>query len=128
MPYKEVQYFVITAAAVAFGAMGCARGNSSTSRVEPHSAAAQPTATADNPNYSDNPTFSDAQILALLDEASVADSTAAAFAMTKATNEDVKNFAKDMMNDHHELRRDAQEVASKLNLIPQAPQNDPVRR
>lgn len=126
MPFKEVQYFVIAAAAVALGVLGCAKGNSSTSRVEPHSAAAQPTAVADN--YSDNPTFSDAQILALLDEANVADSIAAAFAMTKATNEDVKHFARDMMDDHHELRRDGQEVATKLNLVPQAPQMDPVRR
>jgi predicted outer membrane protein len=32
------------------------------------------------------------------------------------------------MNDQHELRRDGQEGATKLNLMPQGPQNDPVRR
>src|SRR5688572_11939505 len=48
--------------------------------------------------------LSDANIVALLDEANAADSTAGALARDKATSKEVKDFAKLMMAEHHALR------------------------
>ena len=71
-------------------------------------------------------TLSDANIVALLDEANMADSAAGAVAVKKATNADVRSFAKLMMGEHHALRQQGQALAKKLNITPQAPANDPV--
>jgi putative membrane protein len=70
--------------------------------------------------------LSDANIVYLLDEANKADSAAGAMALKKATNADVKNFAKMMMGEHHALRMQGQQLAKKLNITPQAPANDPL--
>ena len=43
----------------------------------------------------------------LLGQANKADSAAGALAVTKATNKEVKDFAKLMMSEHHALRRRA---------------------
>src|SRR5919112_3153 len=48
--------------------------------------------------------LSDANIMALLDEANMADSASGAYTVTKATNPDVKAFARLMMAEHHALR------------------------
>jgi putative membrane protein len=71
--------------------------------------------------------LADANIVALLDEANMADSAAGALAMKKATNPEVKNFAKLMMGEHHALRVQGQQLARRLNLTPQPPPNDPVK-
>jgi putative membrane protein len=71
--------------------------------------------------------LTDANIVALLDEANKADSAAGALAFKKATNPEVKNFAKLMMAEHHALRVQGQELAKRLNVTPQPPANDPVR-
>ena len=70
--------------------------------------------------------LSDANIVALLDHANAADSTAGALAATKATNPQVKQFAKMMMSEHHALRKQGADLAKKLNLTPEPPANDPV--
>ena len=70
--------------------------------------------------------LSDANIVALLDHANAADSTAGALAATKATNPQVKQFAKLMMSEHHALRKQGADLAKKLNLSPEPPANDPV--
>jgi putative membrane protein len=77
----------------------------------------------------DQPTaeLTDANIVALLDEANMADSAAGAYALTKATNAEVKAFAKLMMGEHHALRAGGQQLAKKLNLTPQPPADDPVK-
>jgi putative membrane protein len=79
------------------------------------------------PGSSKPGTLSDANIVALLDEANAADSTAGALARTKASNPDVKAFAQLMITEHHLLRAKGQDLAKKLNLTPQAPPNDPVQ-
>jgi putative membrane protein len=66
-------------------------------------------------------------IVALLDEANQADSAAGAYALTKATDPEVKAFAKLMMGEHHALRAQGQQLAQKLNVTPQPPANDPVQ-
>jgi putative membrane protein len=71
-------------------------------------------------------TMSDANIVALLDEANMADSSAGAIAATKGTSSAVRDFAKRMMRDHHQLRAQGQALAKKLNVTPSAPSDDPV--
>jgi putative membrane protein len=78
---------------------------------------AEPTTSAD---------LTDANIVALLDHANVADSSAGALASKKATNAQVKKFAKMMMADHHQLRTQGAELAKKLSLTPEPPAKDPV--
>jgi putative membrane protein len=71
--------------------------------------------------------LSDANIVALLDEANKADSAAGHFAMSRAHDAGVKGFAAMMMAEHHELRRQGQALAKKLNITPLAPAIDPVK-
>lgn len=72
------------------------------------------------------PDWTDANIAALLDHANAADSTAGALAAKKATNADVRQFARLMMGEHHALRQQGVDLAKKLNLTPEPPANDPV--
>lgn len=71
--------------------------------------------------------LTDANIVALLDEANVADSTAGAVAAPKATNKAVKDFARLMMSEHHALRKQGQQLAQKLNVTPAPPATDPLK-
>jgi putative membrane protein len=86
--------------------------------------AAVPTDTAAAPTTAAD--LSDANIVALLDHANAADSSAGALAVTKATNAKVKQFAKMMMADHHQLRKQGADLAKKLGVTPEPPANDPV--
>jgi putative membrane protein len=70
--------------------------------------------------------LTDANIVALLDEANMADSAAGALAVTKATNKAVKDFAHLMMGEHHALREQGQQLAKRLKVTPEPPANDPV--
>lgn len=70
------------------------------------------------------PTLTDANIVAILDAANVADSSAGAVAATKGTNREVRAFGKDMMRDHHALRKAGQDLAKKLNITPEMPPGD----
>lgn len=78
-------------------------------------------------NASTGGTWSDANIVALLDEANAADSAAGAIAATKGTSSEVREFARRMMRDHHQLRVQGQDLAKKLNITPAAPSDDPVQ-
>jgi putative membrane protein len=71
-------------------------------------------------------TWTDANIVALLDEANAADSTAGAVAATKGTAAAVRDFGKRMMRDHHQLRTQGEALAKKLKITPAAPSGDPV--
>ncbi len=70
--------------------------------------------------------LTDANILALLDEANKADSSAGAVAGKKATSAEVKAFAREMMIDHHRLRADGAKLAKELKITPAPPANDPL--
>jgi putative membrane protein len=74
-----------------------------------------------------NGNMSDANIVALLDEANMADSAAGAIAATKGTSSQIRDFAKRMERDHHQMRAQGQALAKKLNVTPAAPSNDPVQ-
>src|SRR3954469_4730838 len=83
-------------------------------------------ATSATPTASAPAELSDANIVALLDHANAADSTAGALAATKATNPAVKQFAKLMMAEHHALRKQGADLAKGLKVTPEPPANDPV--
>jgi putative membrane protein len=70
--------------------------------------------------------FTDAGILAMLDEANQSDSSAAALAIEKATDAEVKAFAAAMMQDHHALRVKGEQLEKQLSLTPQLPAADPL--
>jgi putative membrane protein len=70
--------------------------------------------------------LSDSNIVALLDEANKADSAGGAVANKKATNPDVKAFAKLMMAEHHAMRVEGQQLAKKLGLTPKPPERNPL--
>jgi putative membrane protein len=90
-------------------------------------AGATPSFAADTiPSPFISPDLSDANIVALLDHASDADSSAAALASRKATNPQVKRFALMMMADHHRLRKRGMDLAGKLAVTPQPPPDDPI--
>jgi putative membrane protein len=71
-------------------------------------------------------TWTDANIVALLDEANAADSTAGTVAATKGTAASVRDFGKRMARDHHQLRAQGQALATKLKVTPSAPSDDPL--
>ena len=68
--------------------------------------------------------LTDANIVAILDGANATDSAAGSVAATKGTHADVKTFGKDMMRDHHALRKAGEDLAKKLNLTPAMPAGD----
>ena len=57
----------------------------------------------------------------------MADNSAGAFALKKASDKDVKAFAKMMMGEHHALRVQGLALAKKLKITPEAPADDPVK-
>jgi putative membrane protein len=71
--------------------------------------------------------LSDANIVALLDEANKADSSAGAVAVGKATNAEVKAFARLMMSEHHALRQQGKDLAARLKVTPEPPATDPLK-
>jgi putative membrane protein len=70
--------------------------------------------------------LTDANIVALLDGANKADSSGGAVAAKKATNAEVKAFARLMMSEHHALRAAGQALAKQLGVEPKAPERDPL--
>jgi putative membrane protein len=93
-------------------------------------AAASTTVTGDTSTNAVAPapaaTWTDANIVALLDEANMADSAAGSIAATKGTSSEVREFARRMMREHHQLRAQGAALAKKLNVTPAAPSDDPV--
>lgn len=70
------------------------------------------------------PGLSDANIVFILDNANMLDSTAGSVAARKGTSADVREFAQMMMRDHHSLRQQGQDLAKKLGVTPEAPAAD----
>jgi putative membrane protein len=68
--------------------------------------------------------LTDPEIVYLLDNANMLDSAAGAIAATKGTSADVRDFARRMMRDHHQLRQQGQDLAKKLGVTPTPPAND----
>jgi putative membrane protein len=70
--------------------------------------------------------LSDSNIVALLDDANKADSSAGAVAVKKATNADVKAYGRMMMAEHHAMRVQGQALAKKLGITPKPPERNPL--
>ena len=117
----------VTALAVAVVAVvGCAKKENAGVDT---TAAASSTVTRDTSTMGANApsgTWTDPNIVALLDEANMADSAAGSIAATKGTSSEVREFARRMMRDHHQLRAQGAALAKKLNVTPAAPSDDPV--
>ncbi|HEX3235073.1 MAG TPA: DUF4142 domain-containing protein [Gemmatimonadales bacterium] len=134
---RHARYSMMAAAWLGALAMGACKGKEKTAdtgRVETPAATDTGTAgmagagTADTAKAAtSNAPYTDPNIVALLDEANKADSAAGAFALTKAADPGVKQFAKMMMGEHHALRVQGLALAKKLNVTPQAPTEDPVK-
>lgn len=65
--------------------------------------------------------LSDANILALISMANSNEIGTAKLAEQKATNADVKSFARDMIKDHTAMQADADKVARQLKITPEPP-------
>ncbi|MDQ6871886.1 MAG: DUF4142 domain-containing protein [Gemmatimonadota bacterium] len=116
---------VVTLAVTAMVVAACGKKDSSTTDTT----AASSTMTADTSAMAASSTnaggsWTDANILALLDEANVADSSAGAIAATKGTSAAVRNFGKQMVSDHHKMRVQGEALAKKLSLTPTPPSGD----
>ena len=122
----QVSRFRVPTLAVAVMAMAaCSKKDSSATDTT----AASSTVTADTSAMAASSTnaggsWSDANILALLDEANVADSSEGAIAATKGTSAAVRNFGKQMVADHHKMRVQGEALAKKLSLTPAPPADD----
>ena len=70
------------------------------------------------------PALTDPNIVYILDNENKLDSTGGAIAATKGTSSEIRDFAKRMMRDHHQIRQRGQDLAKKLGVTPTAPAND----
>jgi putative membrane protein len=70
--------------------------------------------------------LTDPNFLYLYDQANAADSSAAAYAFPKATDQRVKLFAQMMMTDHHALRNHAHDAAADLRIALEPAPIDPI--
>jgi putative membrane protein len=70
------------------------------------------------------PGMSDANIFYTFDRANVIDSAAGAVAVTKGTNSEVRDYARLMVRDHHDLRQRGADLAKRVAITPEPPPND----
>jgi len=98
--------------------------NTDSARMADSAAMAAPAPAGSSSSTSAAPALTDANIVAMVDEANMADSSSGNVAATKGTNAEVKTFGRDMMRDHHALRKMGQDLAKKLNVTPQMPPSD----
>ena len=75
-------------------------------------------------NADSAPALTDANIFAILDMANAHDSAGGALASTKGTAADVKAFGREMVKDHHAMRKEGQDLAKTLGVTPAPPPND----
>ncbi|MDB4879465.1 MAG: hypothetical protein JWL60_911 [Gemmatimonadetes bacterium] len=101
----------------------CSKGDSTadSARMADSAAAAPAAPVAAAPAA---PTLTDPNIVAILDAANMVDSASGAIAASKGTSADVKSFGRDMMRDHHALRKAGRDLAAKLNVTPALPAGD----
>ena len=130
MQSESWRYTAIVAASVALMTLGSCKGKQSSDTAS--GTGESPGAAVTRPDSTEAPAaaaggLTDPNIVALLDEANAADSASGAYALGKATNPDVKAFAKLMMGEHHALRAAGQQLAQRLNVTPVPPADDPLK-
>src|SRR5437763_16308275 len=122
---------VVALAVAVIAVAGCSKkDNYGTDTTGAASSTTSSTVTGDTPMNAGAPaasgTWTGPIIVALLDEATMADSAAGSIAATKGTSSEVREFAKRMMRDHHHLRAHGAALDKQLNVTTAAPSNDPV--
>ena len=115
--------FAVLCAAAAFVA-ACSKGEDKAEAAKDSAAAAPAVAATPAATPAAAPALTDPNIVAILDGANMADSSAGAVGAEKGTSAEVRSFAKDMMRDHHALRKAGQDLAKKLNVTPEMPAGD----
>ena len=117
------RFKVVTLAVAAMAVAACSKKDSGAADTTTASITTDTSAmTASSTNA--GASWSDANILALLDEANVADSSEGAIAATKGTSAAVRNFGNQMVVDHHKLRVQGEALAKKLKITPAPPADD----
>jgi putative membrane protein len=116
-----------TLAIVALGLAACSKKeNHGTDTAAASSTAATDTSAMAAGAPATSGSWTDENIFALLDEANTADSAAGAVAATKGTASAIRDFGKQMMRDHHQLRARGEALAKKLKITLAPPSDDPV--
>jgi putative membrane protein len=120
---RPIQFAALCATALV---AACSKGDKTadSSKAADSSMAAAPGAPATAPAATAAPALTDPNIIAILDAANMADSSAGSVAAAKGTSAEVKSFGRDMMRDHHALRKAGQDLAKKLNVTPEVPAGD----
>ena len=118
---RRTSIVALTAAALV---AACSKGENNADSARLADSAAAAAAAPAGSTTTAAPTLTDANIVAVVDHANMADSATGSVAATKGTNSEVKSFGRDMMRDHHALRKMGQDLAKKLNVTPQPPAND----
>jgi len=133
MPNSRAVCGILAAGLVSAGALAaCSSSNRKAGSEQSQAASADSSADTAAAGASGAPAaapqggLTDANIVALLDAANKADSSAGALAAKKATNAEVKAFARLMMSEHHALRAAGQALAKQLGVEPKAPERDPL--
>ena len=124
MGSKRAGLALAVGAAVAMAACKKSENYGADTGKETGMAAAADTGIAAAPAAALPAPLTDANIVFILDNANMLDSAAGAVAATKGTSADVREFGKRMMRDHHDLRKEGQDLAKKLKVTPEAPPND----
>jgi putative membrane protein len=101
--------------ALAIGIVACGRGADDGADS---AAAAVTDSAAIAPSMTGSPTMTDPQIAQIAMTANSTDSAHGAMAEPKATNAEVKDFARTMVTDHGMLNQQARDLATRLGLTP----------
>jgi putative membrane protein len=123
--HSVMRHTKIAALCTAALAAACAKGDKTADSAKAaDSASAGAPATAATPATASSDSWSDPNIMAFLDNANMTDSAAGSVAASKGTNAQVKAFGKDMVRDHHAMRKEGQDLAKKLNVTPEPKPGD----
>jgi len=106
-----MRLFIVAAACGAFAAVGCGQKDDQARDPKP------------GPYYNFNPT--DRDFVRTVGEANLAEIDAGRLALGKSTSDEVKQFARHMIDDHARANKDLKEVCDKKGVpIPAAPDDD----
>ena len=120
---RHTQLAALCAAALV---AACSKGDAGadSTRLADSASAVPSTSEATTPAAPAAPALTDPNIVAILDNANMVDSAGGSLAAAKGTNAEVKTFGRNMMRDHHALRKAGQDLAKKLNVTPEMPAGD----
>jgi putative membrane protein len=127
MTRRLLRRFPVAALTAAAIVAACSKGDKSADSAraaDSAGATSSAAAPAAAPAAPAAPTLTDPNIVAILDAANMTDSASGAVAATKGTSAQVRSFGRDMMRDHHALRKSGQDLAKKLNVTPEMPAGD----